>query len=183
MTPERRLTIARLLSLAFVIGVGVIILVNKDRVQSLAHFGYLGIFLITLIANATVIIPVPGVMVVFAMGAVFNPILTALAAGAGAALGELTGYMVGFSGQGLVENSALYERIRAWMVNNYRLRDLGIMVAAAIPNPFFDLAGIAAGTLKIPIWRFLLFCALGSILKMLAFALAGDTSLNWLFPR
>lgn len=183
MTPERRLTILRLFSLLFVIGIGVIIWINRDRVQNLAHFGYLGIFLITLIANATVIVPIPGVMVVFTMGAVFNPILTALAAGAGAAIGELTGYLVGFSGQGLVENSALFERIQLWMIHHPRLRDLGILVAAAIPNPFFDLAGIAAGTLKVPVWRFLIFCGLGSIIKMSVFALVGHKSLNWLFPH
>ena len=46
---------------------------------------------------------------------------------------------------------------------------------AVIPNPFFDLAGIAAGTLKIPVLRFYFFCALGSIIKMLAFAYGGNT--------
>ena len=72
-------------------------------------------------------------------------------------------------------------RISDWMEHNRRWSDLLILVMALFPIPFFDLAGIAAGTLKIPVWRFLLFCAIGSILKMLAFAFAGAQSLNGFF--
>ncbi len=181
MTPERRLTLLRLLSLLFVVTLGTLIFIYRDWIQELASYGYAGIFLITMISNATVLLPVPGIMVVFAMGAVFNPLLIALFAGLGAAVGELSGYLLGFSGQGLAERSIRLARISDWMEHNRKFCDLGILVMAAIPNPFFDLAGIAAGTLKIPVWRFLLSCAVGSILKMLAFAFAGDQSLNWIF--
>ena len=39
------------------------------------------------------------------MGAIFNPIGVAVAAGLGAAIGELSGYLAGFSGQGVVERA------------------------------------------------------------------------------
>ena len=185
--PERQpssaltLTLIRLLTLLFVVTLGVVIFIYRDRVQELASYGYVGVFLIAMIANATVLLPIPGVMVVFAMGAVFNPLLTALFAGLGAAVGELSGYLLGFSGQGLAERSKTLVRISDWMEHNRKLSDLAVLIMAAIPNPFFDLAGIAAGTLKIPVWRFLLFCAIGSVIKMLAFAYAGNESLNWIF--
>ena len=51
-----------------------------------------------------------------------------------------------------------------------------ILVLAIIPNPFFDLAGIAAGTLKMPVWQFLLACLVGKTIKMVAFAYAGAGS-------
>lgn len=172
----------RWLTLGLFVAIMVVIFLLRDHLQDLAHFGYFGIFLITLIANATVFLPVPGIAMVFTMGAVFNPLLVALFAGLGAATGELTGYLLGFSGQGLVEGHGWYRRIRSWMTTNPKLIDLGVLVLAAIPNPFFDAAGIAAGTLKIPIWRFFIFCALGSILKMLLFAFGGDTILNRIFP-
>ncbi len=181
MTPERRLTLIRLLTFLFVISLGVLIFLYRDRVQELENYGYAGVFLIAMIGNATVLLPVPGVMVVFTMGAVFNPVLVALFAGLGAAIGELSGYLVGFSGQGLAERSETLVSISDWMQRNRKSSDLGIVAMAAIPNPFFDLAGIAAGTLKIPVWRFLLCCAAGSVIKMLAFAIAGDQSLNWFF--
>ncbi len=144
-------------------------------------FGYLGAFLITMIANATIFVPIPGVWVVFAMGAVLNPFLLAICGGLGAATGELSGYLLGFSGQGLAERSKIYDRIYDFMNRHDRWSDLLIMVMAIIPNPFFDLAGIAAGTLKIPVLRFYVFCALGSIIKMLAFAYGGSAIINQFF--
>jgi membrane protein YqaA with SNARE-associated domain len=115
------------------------------------------------------------------MGAVLNPFFLAISAGLGAATGELSGYLLGFSGQGLAERSKIYDRIYDIMHRHRRWSDLLILVMAFIPNPFFDLAGIAAGTLKIPVWRFYIFCALGSILKMLAFAYGGNTVINQFF--
>jgi uncharacterized membrane protein YdjX (TVP38/TMEM64 family) len=183
LSPERRLILLRILAFVLVIGIMVAIFIFRDQVRELSRFGYLGAFLITLIANATIFVPIPGVWVVFAMGAVFNPFFLAIFAGLGAAAGELSGYLLGFSGQGLAERSKLYDRIYAFMDRHQRWSDLLILIMAFIPNPFFDLAGISAGTLKIPVLRFYFFCALGSILKMLAFSYGGNTFMNlWFKP-
>jgi uncharacterized membrane protein YdjX (TVP38/TMEM64 family) len=176
--PERRLQVLRIFAFLFVVGIVALVLINRERVQELAHYGYLGIFLITLIANATVFVPVPGVMMVFAMGSVLNPVMIAVLGGLGGATGEISGYMLGFSGQGFAQRSQRLMRIQDWMVLNKKRRDLAVFILAAIPNPFFDLAGIAAGTLKIPLIRFWIACALGSILKYLLFAYLGDTALG-----
>jgi uncharacterized membrane protein YdjX (TVP38/TMEM64 family) len=178
MTPERRLTLLRIVTFLFVVGIVVLIFIFREQVRHLSQLGYLGAFLIALIANATIILPVPGVWVIFAMGAIFNPFLLAIFAGLGAATGELFGYLLGFSGQGLAQRSRIYDQIYAYINSHMRSIDLIIFVMAAIPNPFFDLAGIAAGTLKVPIWRFYIFCALGSILKMLAFSFGGASIIN-----
>ena len=183
MTPERRLALARVLALLLVIAISVYIFSIRDQAEELAKYGYPGIFLLSILANATVLLPAPGVLFVFAMGAVFDPFWVAIAAGAGAALGELSGYLAGFSGQAIVENTQHYERLRNWMEAHQRLSNLAITALAFIPNPFFDLAGISAGTLKIPVVRFLLFCAIGKILKMLVFAYAGASWLNPLFTQ
>jgi membrane protein DedA with SNARE-associated domain len=71
-----------------VIGITVYIYSIRDHVEDFAAYGYPGIFLVMLMANATVILPAPGVAVVFAMGAVFNPLGVAFAAGAGGAIGN-----------------------------------------------------------------------------------------------
>src|SRR4030042_51388 len=93
------LTIARLLSLAAVIGITLFIFSIRDRAAQLAVYGYPGIFLLSVLPTATLFLPAPGVASVFSMGAVFPPLPVALAAGAGAALGELSGYLAGFSGR------------------------------------------------------------------------------------
>jgi uncharacterized membrane protein YdjX (TVP38/TMEM64 family) len=169
--------ILRVLALAAVIAITIYIYSIRERVDEFAAYGYPGIFLIMLMANATVILPAPGVAVVFAMGNVFNPMLVALAAGTGGAIGELSGYLTGFSGQAVVENAQAYNRIQPW-IQKYGV--WAILVLSAIPNPFFDLAGIAAGVAKIPVWKFLLFCWVGQIIKMSMFAFAGAYSIEWL---
>ena len=103
-------------------------------------------------AYATVLLPAPGIWIVFTMGAVFPPIGVALAAGAGAALGEISGYLAGFSGQAVIERAQMYDRLTVWMRKN---GPLTIFFLAVIPNPIFDLAGVAARALKMRLPLFL----------------------------
>ena len=180
---KRRLTLVRWLTLVGVITLIGVLFIFRDQVKRLEKYGYAGIFLISIAANATIIIPLPGVAFTTAMGAVFNPAGVAVAAGLGAAFGELSGYLAGFSGQGVVERIALYEKMTAWMKAHQNLAYGLIVLLAFIPNPLLDLAGMASGALKIPLWKFLIACSLGKILKMLCFAYAGYYSLNRLFPN
>ena len=168
---KRTLNIIRVVALIVVITLTVILVINRDRLQGLQAYGYPGIFLLSALSYATVLFPVPGVMFTSAMGAVFNPFWVAVAAGTGAAVGELSGYLVGFSGQAVVENSTRYERVVQWM---QKFGDITILVLATIPNPFFDVVGMLAGVLKMAIWKFLLYCVIGNIIKMMMFAFAGD---------
>jgi membrane protein YqaA with SNARE-associated domain len=177
---KRSLTITRILAFIAVIAITVLVYSLRDQIDELAVYGYPGIFLISFLAYATVLLPAPGVAVVFAMGAIFPPIGVALAAGSGAALGETTGYLAGFSGQGVVERADIYEKLTIWMQRN---GPLTVFLLAAIPNPFFDMAGLVAGVLKMPYLKFLLFCWLGQMVKMLFFAYAGAVSLDNLVSR
>lgn len=178
LSPEKRLTLARILALFVVIALSVFVFSIRDQAEQLAIYGYPGIFVISFLAYATVLLPAPGVAVVFTMGSVFNPFGVAIAAGTGAALGELTGYLAGFSGQAVVERVEIYERLTSWMKRN---GSLTILVLAAIPNPFFDLAGVAAGSLKMHVVRFFIWCWIGETIKMAIFAFAGARSLDFLF--
>lgn len=176
------MTAIRILTLLLVVALSLGIYAIRDQAQSLASLGYPGIFLLSILSNATVILPAPGLLFVFAMGAVFNPLGVALAAGAGSAIGELTGYLAGFSGQGVIERVELYEKLKHWMEVNKRWRNMAILVLAMIPNPLFDLAGMASGALRIPVSRYLFFCWIGKTIKMLLFAYAGASALHLLSP-
>jgi uncharacterized membrane protein YdjX (TVP38/TMEM64 family) len=168
--------VLRVFALLTVIGITVYIYNIREHVSKFAAFGYPGIFLIALLANATVLLPAPGVAVIYAMGSIFNPLWVGLSAGAGGAIGELSGYLAGFSGQAVIERSDIYERITPWLE---KYGGWTILVLAAIPNPFFDIAGVAAGAAKMSMWRFLLFCFIGQIIKMTMFAYAGKYSIEW----
>ena len=167
----------RILALFAVVAVTLYIYSIRHRVEEFSAFGYPGIFLIALFANATILLPAPGVAVIYAMGAIFNPWGVGLMAGLGGALGELSGYLAGFSGQAVVERMDVYDRVRPW-VEKYG--GWAILALSAIPNPFFDIAGIAAGIAKMPLRTFLIFTGIGQIIKMTAFALAGHYSISLL---
>ncbi len=165
--------------LVLVLAISIILFTYRNEVQKIASFGYGGIFILSLLTNATLILPLPGVVFTSAMGAVFNPFWVAIAAGTGAALGETTGYLAGFSGQIIIDRKEWYETLTKWM---RKYGNLTVMVMAIIPNPFFDLAGMAAGMLKLPFYRFLFWCCVGKIIKMMLFAYTGATLLKVLLP-
>lgn len=173
-----RLQAARVLALVFVVGITVLIYIYRDRAEELGRFGYPGIFVLSILANATIVLPAPGLAIVFSFGGVFSPIGVGLAAGAGATLGELSGYLAGFSGQAVIENRKLYDRLEGWM---RRYGPATITVLAFLPLPFFDLAGVAAGALKMPVQNFLLWCLLGKVPKMLLIAYLGSIGADWVF--
>ena len=124
----------------------------------------------------TIVLPAPGLALVFVFAGKLSPLGVGLAAAAGATLGELSGYLAGFSGQAIVENRGLYQRLEDYM---RRYGALTIVVLAFLPLPVFDLAGVAAGALKLPVQKFLFWCFLGKLPKMLLIALAGAYSIGW----
>jgi membrane protein YqaA with SNARE-associated domain len=180
ITSNRRLVVARILVILFVVLITVTIFFFRDEIQKFKAYGYPGIFLITLLANATILLPAPGIAFVFALGNILNPFGVALAASAGGTLGEISGYLAGFSGQAIIERIHIYEKVKPFVA---RYGGFAVLLFAAIPNPFFDLAGIAAGGLKIPFSRFLFFCWVGQLIKMTGFSLAGYYSLNWIMGK
>ena len=165
--------ILRVIALLVVIGITYYIFSIRDRIAEFEQYGYVGIFLVALLANATVLIPAPGIAIITAMGSVFNPLGVGLAAGTGGAIGELSGYLAGFSGQAIIEHIQVYNRIKPWIE---KYGGWAILVLSAIPNPFFDAAGIAAGIVKMPLRTFLLSVWIGQIIKMTIFAFAGQSS-------
>jgi uncharacterized membrane protein YdjX (TVP38/TMEM64 family) len=167
---KQRMNLLRGMIFIVLVLLTILLFVFHTRIQDFSEFGYLGIFIVSLLSNATLVFPIPGVLFTSAMGAVFSPFWVAIAAGCGAALGELTGYLAGYSGQAVIERSDWYQKMIEWMKN---YGNLTVFLLAFIPNPFFDLTGIAAGALRMPVAKFLFWCLLGKILKMLVFAFTG----------
>jgi uncharacterized membrane protein YdjX (TVP38/TMEM64 family) len=165
------------LTIAVVIGASIAAVYFRNHLQELAGYGYLAVFLVGLVSNATVILPIPGLAVSSLLGSVFNPWLVGIVGGLAQALGESSGYLVGYSGQTLVDENPTYHRLVGWMGRHGMLT---IFLLALVPNPVFDLGGIAAGALRFPFWRFLLSCSAGKVVKNIAFALAGYYGLDTL---
>ncbi len=128
-----------------------------------------------LLFNATVFIQTPGIVFVFLLGpALDNPLLLGLVAGAGATLGEFTGYIAGYGGSGFIDNSRLYKKLQE------RVSRFGawfIFFLALIPNPLFDVAGMAAGALHMKWWKFLIATGAGKIIRFIFIAWCGTSFL------
>jgi uncharacterized membrane protein YdjX (TVP38/TMEM64 family) len=172
-----RTTGLRVLAIVAVIAITLYTYSLRERIEDFQALGYPGIFLVALIANATILLPAPGAALVAAVGAIFNPIGVGIAAGTGGAIGELSGYLAGFSGQAVIERTDVYAKTKPW-VDKYG--GWAILVLSAIPNPLFDVAGIAAGIAKMRFWTFLFFVWIGQLIKMTIFAYAGRYSIDLL---
>jgi membrane protein YqaA with SNARE-associated domain len=169
----------RFFIVVLVIAISVAIFAFRDHFAELAALGYPGVFLVSLLGNATIVLPAPSLALVFAMGSALSWPIVGLFAGVGESLGELTGYLAGVGGRAVIEDEKTYRRLVSWME---RRGGITVFLLSAIPNPFFDLAGIAAGTLRYPLWRFLLFCWMGKTLKTMLVAWAGAQSFYMIEP-
>ena len=145
-----------------------------ERVGALQGYGYLGVFLISALLNATVVLPAGNFLVLATMGAILpSATLVGLAGGIGAAIGELTGYAAGYSGQAIITRQRVYTRLKGWVE---RWGMLTIFVLSVVPF-VFDLAGIAAGVIRFPLWKFFIACWLGRTILYLIIAWGG--ALGW----
>jgi membrane protein YqaA with SNARE-associated domain len=158
-----------LLTIVPVIILTALLFIYREEVAGLGNWGYLGAFLIGLVGNATVILPMPSILLLFALGATFNPVLIGLTGAAGGALGELSGYVLGFSGHVFVRNNRFYIKAEGWMK---RWGSATVFVFALTPFLPIDIAGIAAGVLRFKVWKFLAACFAGKALLYVGLTVA-----------
>jgi len=158
------------LVLVIVITLGLFFLAQRypGKIEEIKNLGYLGVFLICVVSNATVILPVPGIFLFLPLLTVLNPVLMGLVGATGGTIGEVTGYMAGYSGRAMVQSGPLYDRVKGWMK---RWGAWVIFIFAAIPFLFVDIAGMVAGALRFPLWKFLLVVWVGKSLKYVALLL------------
>lgn len=178
---KRRLLSAVMIALVAGISVGLFVLTQRDPelIKKLGDLGYLGVFAASLVSSLSVILPVPGVLVVFPLVTALNPLLVALAGSTGGIIGEITGYTAGYGGQGMANKGRMYLRIEGWMK---RYGAWTILVFAAVPVFPFDVAGLVAGALRFPLWKFMLVGWIGKTIKYIALVYAAFYSWKLLMP-
>jgi len=140
--------------------------------RSLLVYGYSGVFLINLACAATIIFPIPGEAMNIAAGATLNPLWLGLIASAAATIGELTSYIAGYLGRKAILSgySERYKKAEYWL---HRYGNFAVFIFALLPILIFDLLGIAAGSFRFPLWKFILFCWLGGLIRCLLEAYLG----------
>ena len=146
-------------------------LADIDLERQVRTYGYLGAFLVGLVSTMTILLPLPGEAVFAAapglmeLETVGEISLLAFVASLGIMLGELTSYFAGLWGRAVIAQRyrTTYGRVDKWM------RHYGgpaVFIFAFTPLPF-DLVGIAAGSLRFPLWRFIFYCWVGRFARTL----------------
>lgn len=164
----------KILSVIFAVGITILVFVFRNNLTNLQGYGYLSLFVVSMLGNATILLPVPVILSAFVGGAVFNPFLVALVVSAGATIGELTGYLAGYGAGDIINKDIKLLRIKKYL-QKYGLWALFIL--AAIPNPLFDLAGITAGATGISVKKYLLVVWFGKLVKFGIIAFLGSRSI------
>lgn len=177
---ERQGPITRFVPLAiimvFLAVATVLWLTGRFEIESV---GYPGVWFFSFIGAASVFVPVPGLLAVCvavspAVG--LDPLAVGIVAGSAEALGELTGYLAGMSGKGMLERSRFYPRFRELLLKR---GGLIIFFGSVIPNPLFDVIGIAAGSILYPIRKFLIYLFISKSIKSTGVAYACYWGITW----
>jgi len=160
------------LALALTIASCIAVIFYWDYISQVQHYGYLGAFVISVLAGATVFVPIPGVLIVFTLGSVLNPALVGIISGLGEAIGSIGVYLSGWGGQKAIQNlnHQFVDRFTHWI----RQRgEIAVFLMSATLNPLFYPFTAIAGMLRFGLVKFFFLCWAGKSLKNTAIAYLG----------
>ncbi|HID08629.1 TPA: DedA family protein, partial [Candidatus Micrarchaeota archaeon] len=142
------------------------------------RYGYLGLFLVVFITNASLFVGIPTptyVLLAVAMG--LNPWIVTVVAALASALGESTGYVLGVGSRKAIERK--YGHLLAqWKYHFRKHAFLTMVVIASLPFPPDDIAGIIAGSMGYEYRMFLLATFIGKCIKYGATAVLTVTGIR-----
>jgi membrane protein DedA with SNARE-associated domain len=139
--------------------------------------GYLALFVVSAIGNATILLPIPVFLLIYAAGSassdVFSCFVIGVVAGAGAAVGELVGYAIGYGVE--IEAHIDMKFGRQYDFTRKLFSKYGFLVIpvfAATPLPH-DIVGIICGVIRYPVEKFFIGTLIGKIIVSTVLALGG----------
>ena len=169
LVPRRQIPLA-VLSISATVLLCVLILQHRELVSQIAHWGYLGCFLISMLASGTLVLPGMGSVITFTLGGVLNPALVGVVAGLGEATGAVGAYLTGYGGRGLLYTDPLKGRFSAFME---RHGSKAMFFMAAIINPVYYPFAVWMGVLRVHMKKFFIYTLLGRTLKNLVLSYLG----------
>lgn len=146
--------------------------------QLLLQYSYLGVFLLSFIGTASIIIPIPYTLIIFtlSMSGQWNSTLLIIAGGLGSAFGELTGYALGYFGRRIVSEER--QRKMTYLVRVFdRYGPLAILVFALTPLPD-DLLFIPLGMMKYKLYKVFIPSLVGKLLMVFILVNSGSIAGN-----
>ena len=182
-----------ILTVGLTFSLAILVVVYWQSFQDMAGYSYLGMFFISIIGGATVIIPVPSLALQFTMGAVLHPAIIGAVAGLGTGIGGTLIYLFGRSGRRLFLNADFslqkydnflirwLSRLTGWTQSR---GSLTVFLMSAALNPVFFPMALAIGASRFHMWRFFTMCWAGNTVKSMIIAYLGyfglGSLLRWL---
>ncbi len=146
-------------------------------------YGLFGLFVAAIIANATVFFPLLIEPIVFLIASSQQSLVGALfvgiVMGSGAAIGEMTSYLLGLLGIEAIKKKGIFELEKIAFIRE-KIEDKGmvfIYLVSIIPFPF-DIIGITAGLIKYDFRKFFVAALFGKSTRYMLIALAGFYGLS-----
>lgn len=153
----------------------IVVFIFRDEIGEIGNVGYAGLFLLCLLANSTVLLPAPSLMIAASCALIMNPYMVALFAALGSSLGEFVGYAFGSVSKDL---SPKFQRIVSKITGKIKNQTLLVFILAVLPLPLFDIVGIYSGGSRMNLLKFSISCFVGKFIKMLVYSRMYDI-LGW----
>jgi len=135
--------------------------------QLFAPYRYFGVFAVSFIGTASILIPIPYTLLIFNLSISSNewdPILLTIAGGVGSALGEMSGYALGYFGRKAISQER--QRKMTYLVKIFdRFGPVAIFVFALTPLPD-DLLYIPLGILRYKFHKAFIPTIIGKLLMI-----------------
>jgi len=141
-------------------------------------WGYLGIFIVSLVGSSSIIFPLPTFVILFTFGAIFNPFLVGLIGALGTSIGNLTSYVLGLGGKEILENK--YSKKLNSINKTFKKYGAPIWIFLVNVTPLpDDIVGIFCGVIRYDFKKYFIAMFIGQLILSLILAYSGFYSLNW----
>ncbi len=142
------------------------------------EYGYFGSFIISIISNLILFVPIPYLIIIFALSTVLDPLILGLVSALGATIGKIIIYHIGKSGRKILKESQKKKLEFARLIME-KYGPIAIFIMAATPVPD-DILYIPLGMMRFDLLRFFIYTLLGKIVLTLVISLGGHFSITWI---
>jgi len=144
--------------------------------QFALQFGYFGVFLISLIGALSIIVPIPYTLIIYLLGSVLDPLLVAVSGGLGSALGEFSGYVLGYYGRAVLSEDRRRKMDYMMRVfHHYGFAAIFLFALTPLPD---DLLFIPLGIMRYRFVKAFIPALLGKMLMCFILAYSGHLSVE-----
>ena len=138
----------------------------SDTLKNLSAVSYIGLLIATFLTNASVLLPASGIAFTLSASYILDPLICVIVGGLGTALGEMVSYICGRNGSAVIDDIKKFEKVSLYL-KKYDM--IIVFIFALLPLPIFDIVGIAAGSAKMSIPKYLIACFTGKTIKLFVY--------------